>query len=40
LSGLPERYSSAPLVDVFAYEPEWPNLSATRRHEIERLVAR
>jgi glutamate synthase domain-containing protein 2 len=30
-----ERYGSAPLIDVFGYEPGWPVLSATRRHELE-----
>jgi glutamate synthase domain-containing protein 2 len=34
-----ERYGSAPLADVFAYEPAWPVLSAARRREIEGLLA-
>ncbi len=33
-----QRYGSAPLVDVFGYEPGWPLLSAARREEIERMV--
>jgi glutamate synthase domain-containing protein 2 len=33
-----ERYGSAPLMDVFGYEAEWPVLSADRRHEIECLA--
>jgi glutamate synthase domain-containing protein 2 len=34
-----ERYGSAPLAEVFGYEPGWPVLSAHRRRELERLVA-
>ena len=34
-----ERYGSAPLVDVFGYQPDWPLLSASRRRQIERLAA-
>jgi glutamate synthase domain-containing protein 2 len=34
-----ERYGSAPLVDVFGYEPGWPLLSTTRRQQLERLLA-
>lgn len=30
-----ERYGSAPLLDVFGYEPEWPVLSAARRQQVE-----
>ena len=33
-----ERYGSAPLADVFGYEPGWPVLTATRHQELERLV--
>ncbi len=32
-----ERFGSAPLTDVFGYEPGWPVLSAARRAEVERL---
>jgi glutamate synthase domain-containing protein 2 len=35
-----ERYGSAPLADVFGYEPDWPVLSPARRDELERLWAR
>ncbi len=34
-----ERYGSAPLLDVFGYEPDWPLLSAIRRNKVEHLVA-
>jgi glutamate synthase domain-containing protein 2 len=34
-----ERYGSAPLADVFAYEPEWPVLSTARRKELECMIA-
>ncbi len=34
-----ERYGSAPLADVFDYEPGWPVLSASRRGALERLLA-
>jgi glutamate synthase domain-containing protein 2 len=34
-----ERYGSAPLADVFGYEPDWPLLSASRHQELERLMA-
>ncbi len=34
-----ERYGSAPLIDVFGYEPGWPVVSAARRREIEQLAA-
>jgi hypothetical protein len=33
-----ERYASAPLADVFAYEPDWPLLAASRRDELARLL--
>jgi len=33
-----ERYGSALLHEVFAYEPDWPLLSAARRREVEELV--
>jgi len=32
-----ERYGCDPLRDVFAYEPDWPLLSSTRRQQLERL---
>ena len=34
-----ERYGSASLTEVFGYEPDWPLLSASRREELERLLA-
>ena len=34
-----ERYHSAPLTDVFQYEPDWPLRSDTARREVEGLVA-
>ena len=34
-----ERYGSAPLMDVFGYEPAWPVLSSARRQKLERLIA-
>jgi len=34
-----EGYGSAPLVDVFGYEPEWPLLSADARRAAEGLAA-
>jgi Conserved region in glutamate synthase len=34
-----ERYASAPLAEVFGYEPEWPVLSAARRQQIEGFAA-
>ncbi|MGC2372282.1 MAG: hypothetical protein WA484_00255 [Solirubrobacteraceae bacterium] len=34
-----ERYGSAPLIDVFGYEPGWPALSTDRREEVGRLLA-
>ncbi|HEX3239544.1 MAG TPA: FMN-binding glutamate synthase family protein [Solirubrobacterales bacterium] len=33
------RYGSAPLADVFSYAPDWPVLSADRRHQIETALA-
>jgi glutamate synthase domain-containing protein 2 len=33
-----ERYGSAPLSEVFGYEPEWPLRSAARHEEIEALI--
>jgi glutamate synthase domain-containing protein 2 len=33
-----ERYGSAPLVDVFGYDPDWPVLSPTRRDEIKHFA--
>jgi len=33
-----ERYGSAPLVDVFGYQPDWPVLSAGRRRRLEGLL--
>ena len=33
-----QRYGSAPLSDVFGYEPDWPLLAAGRRAEIESLI--
>jgi glutamate synthase domain-containing protein 2 len=33
-----ERYGSAPLSEVFRYEPDWPLLSADRRAEIEAQI--
>ncbi len=33
-----ERYGSAPLSEVFGYEPEWPLRSAARRAEVEALI--
>jgi glutamate synthase domain-containing protein 2 len=33
-----ERYASAPLRDIFGYEPSWPLLSASRRAETEALI--
>ncbi len=35
-----ERYGSAPLIEVFGYEPGWPLLSSTRRAEVEQLLTR
>ncbi len=32
------RYGSAPLQDVFHYEPDWPLLSSERRAQLERLI--
>ena len=34
-----ERYGSAALADVFSYAPDWPLLSADRRHQIEEALA-
>jgi hypothetical protein len=34
-----QRYGSAPLADVFGYEPGWPVLSASRHGALERLLA-
>ncbi len=34
-----ERYGSAPLIDVFGYEPNWPVLSTGRRHRLEGLLS-
>ena len=34
-----ERYGSAPLAEVFGYAPDWPLLSADRRHRIEDALA-
>jgi len=34
-----ERYGSAPLIDVFGYQPDWPVLSASRRQELECLAS-
>jgi hypothetical protein len=33
-----ERYGSAPMSEVFGYEPDWPLRSADRRAEIEALI--
>jgi glutamate synthase domain-containing protein 2 len=33
-----ERYSSTPFREVFAYDAEWPLVSAARRREIEGLI--
>jgi glutamate synthase domain-containing protein 2 len=33
-----ERYGSAPLSEVFSYEPDWPLISADRRATIEALI--
>ena len=33
-----ERYGSAPLSEVFGYEPDWPLRSAARRAEVEALI--
>jgi glutamate synthase domain-containing protein 2 len=33
-----ERYASAPVREVFGYEPDWPVMSAERRREIEALI--
>jgi glutamate synthase domain-containing protein 2 len=33
-----ERYGSAPLSEVFGYEPEWPLVSEARRAELEALI--
>jgi len=33
-----QRYRSAPLRDVFGYEPDWPLISAERRAETEALI--
>jgi len=32
------RYGSAPLAEVFGYEPGWPLMSSARREEIEALI--
>ncbi len=34
-----ERFSSAPLAEIFGYDGDWPILSDSRRTEIERLIA-
>jgi glutamate synthase domain-containing protein 2 len=33
-----ERYASAPLREVFGYEPDWPVVSPARRDEVEGLI--
>jgi glutamate synthase domain-containing protein 2 len=33
-----ERYASAPVREVFGYEPDWPIVSAARRAEAEALI--
>lgn len=34
-----ERFSSAPLAEIFGYDRDWPILSDSRRTDIERLIA-